>query len=77
MDCPHCHRLRDAFDDIVKRNIALLEEFTPAVLKRENERIETIRQELSDIEARRREARLKLMAHQSSHDHAVAAGGAA
>ena len=70
VECLECGRLRESFDRIVRQNIALLERFTPTVFLRKDDEIEAIRLGLLDIEARRREARLKLMAHQATHDAA-------
>jgi hypothetical protein len=73
VECLECGRLRESFDRIVRQNIALLERFTPTVFLRKDDEIEAIRLGLLDIEARRREARLKLMAHQATHDAAIEA----
>lgn len=72
MECLECGRLRESNDRIVRQNIAL-ERFTPTVFLRKDDEIEAIRLGLLDIEARRREARLKLMAHQATHDAAIEA----
>ena len=71
MTCSECDRLRAAFQRTVQRNIELLEEYTPAVLKHDEARVRSLREQLTDVEARRREARLKLELHEEAHQPAT------
>jgi hypothetical protein len=67
MDCSDCDQLQKTFQDIVRRNIELLAKFQTALFDRDDTRIERLRLALIEIEERRRETRIKLMAHQAVH----------
>jgi hypothetical protein len=67
-DCHECDRLQKTFREIVRQNIAILEQFTPTLFFRQEEEIEAIRRALVDVEAQRREAQLKWMAHRATHE---------
>jgi hypothetical protein len=66
--CSDCERLRIHFDRMVRRNQDILREYEAALVSRRTERIEIARAELHEVEALRREARLKLDAHQATHE---------
>ena len=69
MGCCECEHLRREFTLVINRNATLLAEFEMSIINREIEESERLRLALADIEEERRKARLRLLAHETTHHH--------
>ena len=74
MGCPECDRLRNHFNAVIQKNRQLLSEFEASILNRDSAEIERLRLALLDIEEKRRETRVSLLAHDATHEGKSAAG---
>ena len=72
MGCHECEELRNAFNRVIENNQALLSEFKDAMMRRDHAGTDRLRLALLEIEEKRRDARIRLLAHEATHDNAFA-----
>ena len=72
MGCHECEQLRVAFSRVVEKNRSLLAEYTDSVMRRDYAETDRIRFALLDVEQKRREARIRLLAHDETHNDSFA-----